>query len=210
MRALIATVRPAFMLVLLLTLLLGAGYPLLITGAAQLAFSKRADGSLVEVGGQVVGSKLIGQQFSMPHYFWGRPSATTPPYNPAASGGSNLGMSNPLLGEQMAARIALLKQHHPADSQQRVPIDLITASASGLDPHISLDAALFQLPRVAKARGMSHQELTALIRLHERRGFATLFAAPYVHVLELNRELDAIKPMQPDIAEKKKQVKSGR
>lgn len=201
------SLRPAISLVIIFTLLVGVVYPLLVTGASQLLFAKRADGSLIRVGDKVIGSKLLGQHFSQPHYFWGRPSSTTPPYNAAASSGSNLGMANPVLHEQIAARIAELKRHDPASSKL-IPVDLITASASGLDPHISLEAALYQLPRVAKLRGMSREELGALIKLHERRGFQVMFGAPYVHVLELNRELDAVRPMSAVSPATKKQVKS--
>ena len=208
MKTFFHAVRPAASLVVIFTLLLGVVYPLLITGIAQSFFAKRADGSLIVVDDKVIGSKLIGQHFSQPHYFWGRPSATTPPYNPAASSGSNLGMANPVLEGQMAARMAQLTEHD-AKNTAPVPIDLITSSASGLDPHISLAAALYQLPRVAKARGMSQQELEALVRLHERHGLSTLFGTPYVHVLELNRELDSIKPVHKQNTPKKKQVKSG-
>src|SRR4030066_617631 len=145
--------RPAFVSIAIFTLLTGVLYPLMITGIAQVIFPHQANGSLIVQDGQVVGSELIGQSFDDPRYFWGRPSATSPfPYNAAASSGSNLGPTNPALTEEVKARIAALKAVDPTNKSP-IPVDLITASGSGLHPNISSAAALYQVPRVAKARG---------------------------------------------------------
>ncbi len=150
-----AQIRPALMLLLIFTVLTGLLYPLVVTGIAQLVFPSQANGSLISSNGQTVGSSLIGQQFDDPKYFWGRLSATGPyPYNAAASSGSNLGPTNPALLDEVKARIAALKAADPTNTQP-IPVDLVTSSGSGLDPNISIAAALYQLPRVARARGMS-------------------------------------------------------
>ena len=147
-------IRPAVVLLALFTLLTGLVYPLVVTGLAQAVFPVQANGSLLAHNDQIVGSALIGQPFDDPRYFWGRPSATAPfPYNAAASSGSNFGPSNPALIAAVQARITALRAADPGNTQA-VPGDLVTASASGLDPHISVAAALYQAPRVARARGL--------------------------------------------------------
>lgn len=185
--------RPAVVLVVALSVITGVAYPLAVTGIARLAFPKQAGGSLVVRDGRVVGSRLVGQAFDDPKYFWGRPSATGPvPYNAAASSGSNLGPLNPALGDAVAARIAALRA---ADSTATgpVPVDLVTASGSGLDPHISPAAAEYQVARVARARGLTPDAVRALVRRHtEGRTFGVLGEAR-VHVLELNLALEEIR-----------------
>jgi len=184
-------VRPALVLLALLTLLTGVIYPLVVTLLAALAFPHQAGGSLVTSGGRVVGSRLLGQPFDAPRYFWSRPSATAPaPYDAAASGGSNAGPLAPALLDSVRARIAALRA---ADSTATgpVPVDLVTASGSGLDPDISPAAAEFQVPRVARARGMSPDAVRALVaRATLPRTFGIL-GEPRVNVLALNRSLDA-------------------
>jgi len=186
-------IRPALMAILIFTLITGVIYPLLVTGVAQLVFPRQANGSLIIVNGQAVGSDLIGQAFDDPKYFWGRLSATSPfPYNAAASSGSNLGPSNPALLEAVKARIAALKAADPANTQP-IPVDLVTASGSGLDPDISVAAALYQVPRVARARGMSEAVVITLVNQYkEGRQFGFLGEAR-VNVLKLNLALDEIK-----------------
>ena len=148
-------VKPALVLFLLLTVLLGIIYPLVITGIAQLVFPVQANGNLIVHDGKVVGSALIGQPFSSPHYFWGRPSATSPvPYNAGASSGSNLGPTNSVLTDAVKARVDALRAADPANTQP-IPVDLVTASGSGLDPDISVAAANYQVPRVARERNLS-------------------------------------------------------
>jgi K+-transporting ATPase ATPase C chain len=171
------------------TLLTGVVYPLVVTAAARIAFPTKANGSLIFRDGKPVGSSLVGQAFSGPRYFWGRPSATSPiPYNAASSGGSNLGPLNPALKEAVQARIAELRRNDPRPGA--VPVDLVTASGSGLDPHISPASAEAQASRVAKARGMSEDEVRALIVRHtEGRQFGVL-GEPRVNVLPLNLSLD--------------------
>jgi K+-transporting ATPase KdpC subunit len=188
-----AQVRPALIAFLIFTLLTGVIYPLVVTSIAQLVFPRQANGSLITVNDQTVGSALIGQQFDAPKYFWGRLSATGPfPYNAAASSGSNLGPSNPALLVAVKARIAALKAADPANSQP-IPVDLVMASGSGLDPDISLAAALYQVPRVARERNMSEAEIRALVtRYTEERQFGIL-GEPRVNVLKLNLALDEIR-----------------
>ena len=178
--------RPAALAFLVLTLITGIVYPLIVTAFAQL-FPNKAAGSVIEVNGKAVGSELIGQPFSEPKYFWSRPSATSPqPYNGASSSGSNLGPTNKALRDAVAER---LKQF----DQKPVPVDLVTASASGLDPHISPEAARFQVSRVAKARGLTEAAVSQLVSLHtEGRTFGVL-GEPRVNVLKLNLALDALK-----------------
>jgi potassium-transporting ATPase KdpC subunit len=188
-----AQIRPALAALLSLTLLTGFIYPLLVTGLAQVIFPKQANGSLMVRNQQVLGSELIGQQFDDPGYFWGRPSATTPyPYNASASSGSNLGPTNPVLIDVIQQRVAEIKASDPANTLP-IPIDLITASASGLDPHISPAAAQFQVPRVAKQRGMSETELNNLVKLFTEDAQWKIFGEPRVNVLKLNLALDGIK-----------------
>ena len=174
-----------------LALLCGVLYPLLVWGLGQLIFPEQARGSLVRQDGVVVGSRLLGQSFSSPGYFWGRPSATAPfPYNPSASAGSNLGPSNPELAQQAAARVQQLggTQDNP------VPADLVSASGSGLDPHISPEAALYQVERVAAVRGLAPARVEELVRAETEAPFLGLFGAERVNVLELNLELDRLSP----------------
>ena len=185
--------RPALTMVLFLTILTGLLYPLTVTGLAQLFFPDQANGSLIVRKDKVVGSKLIGQYFDKPEYFWSRPSATAPfPYNAAASGGSNLGPTNPVLIDAVKARVAALRTADPGNSLP-VPVDLVTASASGLDPHISPAAALYQVKRVARARGLDENSVLTLVSKHtEERQFGVL-GEPRVNILELNLALDVLK-----------------
>jgi K+-transporting ATPase ATPase C chain len=181
---------PALRLLVLLTALTGIAYPLLVTGIAQAVFPHQANGSLIERDGKVVGSELIGQPFTDPRYFWGRPSATGPvPYNAGASSGSNLGPLNPALEDAVKARIATLKAADPGNAAP-IPVDLVTTSASGLDPHISLAAVEYQVGRVARLRNLSPDTLRALVAKHsEGRQFGGL-GEPRVNVLTLNLALD--------------------
>lgn len=190
MKLLLSTLRSSALLLLLMTVLLGAAYPLLVYGAAQVALPGKANGALIEKDGNVVGSKLIGQQFTKPGYFWGRLSATSPAYNAAASGGSNLSPANPILLEAANQRLAALQKADPAN-KTRVPVELITASASGLDPHISIAAAEYQIPRVAKARGMTTEAVAALIQEYREDKWLGPFGHVRVNVLRLNMALDA-------------------
>ena len=181
--------RYAIGFVVLLTVLTGVIYPLTVTGLAQALFRDRANGSLISDNGEVVGSELIGQPFSDPRYFWGRLSATE--YDAAASSGSNYGPTNPALLEAIQARIDALKAVDP-DNQEPIPVDLVTASGSGLDPHISIAAAQYQVPRVARYRGLSEDEVSALVdRFTEGRQFGIL-GEPRVNVLKLNLALDEL------------------
>jgi K+-transporting ATPase ATPase C chain len=189
--------RPALLLFVALSLITGVLYPLLVTGIAQLAFRNAANGSLIVRDGQVIGSRLIGQPFSDPKHFWSRPSATAPaPYNGGASSGSNLGPLNPALHDAVKARIEALREADPG-STAPVPIDLVTASASGLDPHISRAAADYQATRVAKARGMSTADVRALIERHTEWPLLGFIGEPRVNVLELNLALDATREKMP-------------
>ena len=186
--------RPALAFVALMTLLTGVLYPVVITGLAQLFFPTQANGSLVEVNGMARGSRLIGQPFSAPGYLWSRPSATGPtPYNGAASSGSNQGPSNPALHDAVAARIAALRA---ADSTLTapVPVDLVTASGSGLDPPVSVAAAAVQVPRIARARGMTPEAVQAVIAAHTEGRFLGVFGEPRVNVLLVNLAFDGAAP----------------
>ena len=184
--------KPALILLTLFTVLTGVIYPLAVTGLAQLIFPHQANGSLIEKDGQVVGSELIGQPFDDPKYFWGRPSATSPtPYSALPSSGSNLGPTNPALADAVQARIAALRTADP-DNSQPIPVDLVTASASGLDPHISVAAALYQVARVARERGFSEDQVRQLVdEFTEGRTFGFLGEAR-VNVLKLNLALDEV------------------
>ena len=184
--------RPALMMLLILTVLTGVMYPLAVTGLAQLLFPTQANGSLMTRDGKVIGSELIGQYFDEPQYFWGRPSATSPyPYNAAASSGSNLGPTNPVLIEAVKTRVAAVRAADPGN-EAPVPVDLVTASGSGLDPHISPAAALYQAHRVARVRGVQESQVKDLVALHtEGRQFG-LLGEPRVNVLKLNLALDAL------------------
>lgn len=185
--------RPAASLLLLLTLITGAAYPALVTLIAQTLFPKQANGSLISnAQGQTIGSELIGQSFTQANYFWSRPSATAPyPYNAGASSGSNLGPTNPVLLDTVKARVATLRANDPGH-HAKVPIDLVTASASGLDPHISLAAAEFQVHRVAKTRKIDETRLRELLAAHEEGRQWGLFGEPRVNVLTLNLALDQL------------------
>jgi K+-transporting ATPase ATPase C chain len=197
-RAILRQLRPAILLTLLLTLIAGILYPLVTTGVAQALFPSQANGSLVYQNGKAVGSRLIGQYWTQPQYFHGRPSATlnlqgTPaPYEADNSGGSNLGPTNSALTQTVQQRIAALKQENPdVPVGTPIPVDLVTASASGLDPDISVAAAYYQIPRVAKARGMSQTAVRAIVDQHITGRFLGLFGEPRVNVLDLNLALDA-------------------
>ncbi|HZI85152.1 MAG TPA: potassium-transporting ATPase subunit KdpC [Casimicrobiaceae bacterium] len=181
---------PALRMLVVLTVLTGIAYPLVITGVAQVAFPHAANGSLIVVDGKIVGSELIGQPFDDPKYFWSRPSATSPqPYNGASSGASNQGVLNPVLADAVKDRIRALRDADP-DNKASVPVDLVTASGSGLDPHISVAAAEYQAARVAKARGLSAENVKGLVEANtEGRTFGVL-GEPRVNVLRLNLALD--------------------
>jgi len=182
--------KPALLMLALLTVLTGGLYPLLVTGIAQGVFPHQANGSPIKQDGKVVGSELIGQAFSDPKYFWGRPSATGPlPYNGGASSGSNLGPLNPALAEAVKARIAALKAADPTQTAS-IPVDLVTASGSGLDPHISPAAASWQAPRIARLRGLSEAAVAQLINAHTQGRQLGLLGEPRVNVLALNLALD--------------------
>lgn len=192
MRLFLRYLRPVLVLLGGFTLLTGVIYPLLVTAVAQTIFPHQANGSLIEQDGVILGSELIGQPFDDPAYFWGRPSLTQPfPYNAATSAGSTLAPSNPALTEQVSARIAVLKMADPTHTRP-IPVDLVTASASGLDPHISLAAAEYQVERVAKARGVDTAVVRQLVDEYtEGRTFGVL-GEPRVNVFRLNLALDAV------------------
>lgn len=186
--------RPALVLFAVLTVVTGLLYPLLVTGIAQTAFAHEARGSLIQRGGKAVGSELIGQAFAQPGHFWSRPSATAPaPYNAGASSGSNLGPSAPALAEAVKARIAALRAADPGNTAP-VPVDLVTASASGLDPHISVAAARYQVARVARARGLAPEAVNALLDAHTEGVTLGFLGEPRVNVLALNLALEALRP----------------
>ncbi len=185
-------VRPAIASFLLITFLAGAIYPLLVTGLAQALMADKADGSLVLKDGKGIGSRLIGQYFSDPGHFWGRPSATSPmPYNGASSGGSNLGPTNPALLDAVKARIKALKDSDPGN-RAPIPVDLVTASASGLDPEISPAAAAYQISRIARVRKMTPERLKQLVEAHTVERQFGFLGEPGVNVLELNLALDSL------------------
>lgn len=187
------TFKDAFLMLVVLTVVTGVVYPLVVTGIAQGVFPAQANGSLVERDGKVVGSALIGQPFSDPKYFWSRPSATGPmPYNAGASSGSNQGPLNPALADAVKGRIEALQKADP-DNKAPVPVDLVTASASGLDPHISPAAAAYQADRVAKVRGLAPEKVRALVAEHTEGRQLGFLGEPRVNVLKLNLALDALK-----------------
>ena len=198
--------KPVLMVFLLLTVATGIVYPLLVTGVAQLAFPEKANGSLIRKEGGYAGSELIGQPFDDPKYFWGRLSSTPDfPYNSASSSGSNLGPSNPALVEPVKARIEALQKADP-ENKSPIPIDLVTSSGSGLDPHISPAGALYQVPRVARVRGLSEEEVrTSVDKFTEPRRWGFL-GEPRVNVLKMNLALDRLQgqgessfpPFSPD------------
>ena len=181
---------PAVRMLVVLSVLTGIVYPYLVTGIAQLAFPRAANGSLIVENGKALGSSLIGQPFDDPKYFWSRPSATSPqPYNAAASSGSNQGPRNPALADAVAGRIKALRDADP-DNKAPVPVDLVTASASGLDPDISFAAAEYQVRRVAKARGMAEDRVRSLVAQNTAGRTFGILGEPRVNVLELNLALD--------------------
>lgn len=185
-----AILRPLLLVFVLLSAITGLVYPLAVTGVAQAVFPQQAAGSLVLHDGQPVGSTLIGQNFSDPRHFWGRPSATAPtPYNAAASGGANLGPLNPALVDAVRARVQALRAADPGNLAV-VPVDLVTSSASGLDPHISPAAAHYQAARVARLRGLPLAQVEQLIAAHTEAPLWGLLGAPRVNVLTLNLALD--------------------
>ena len=194
-------IRPAIVVLVALTLITGLVYPLAMTGIAQLIFPRQANGSMIERDGKVVGSELIGQNFTSDKYFHGRPSATTAPdpkdpnktvaapYNAANSGGSNFGPSNKALVDRVKGDIATLQKQNPGAS---VPIDLVTTSGSGLDPDISPEAALFQVPRIAKARSLPDAQIRQLVEENTEGRWLGLLGEPRVNVLQINLELDRL------------------
>ena len=189
-----SAIRPAVVIFGALTLICGVAYPLAVTGIASAVFPSQAGGSIVEVNGKPVGSALIGQSFSSPQYFWGRPSATGPmPNNASGSSGSNLGPTNPAQVDAVKSRIAALKAADPSSTAANtaaIPVDLVTASASGLDPEISVAAARYQAGRIAAARKIGAERVLALIDAHQQKQYYGFFGEPRVNVLALNLELD--------------------
>ena len=190
-------IRPAVVLFLFFTILTGLLYPLAITGIAQAAFGPAASGSIVSRDGKPIGSSLIGQNFSDPKYFWSRPSATAPqPYAGTGSTGSNLGPLNPALIDGIKGRIQALRAADPGNSVP-IPVDLVTASASGLDPEESLAAALYQAPRIARVRGLEANEVRSLVDTQARGRLFGVLGEPRVNVLALNLALDGLAPRVP-------------
>lgn len=187
-----ATLRPTLIILIFLTLVTGGVYPLVTTVLGQWWFQDQATGSLIRKDGEVRGSQLIGQMFSSAAYFHGRPSATADtPYNPEASGGSNLAASNPELDKVVAMRVAQLRQANP-QANPAVPVELVTASASGLDYSLTQDAVLWQIPRVAKARNLSSEALLHLVRAHTETPLTRVLGQPIVNIVELNMALDGM------------------
>jgi K+-transporting ATPase ATPase C chain len=188
-----AICKVALRLLFVLTVLTGAIYPLLFTGLAQIVFPGRANGTLIQQDGQAIGSQVIGQPFDDPRYFWGRPSATSPfPYNAAASAGSNLGPASATLHERIRQRVATLRASDPGNTSP-IPVDLVTASASGLDPHISVAAARYQVPRIARLRNIPADTLLALVAQHTAGRTLGFLGEPRVNVLALNLALDRVR-----------------
>ena len=185
--------RAATVLFVLLSALTGIVYPLLVTGIAHLGFARQAQGSIIERAGKPLGSALLGQPFDAPQYFWGRLSATSPqPYNGASSGGSNLGPTNPAMLDSVAMRVQALRAAVP-DNLKPVPVDLVSASGSGLDPDISPAAAEYQVGRVARARGVSETRIRELVAHYRTERFLGVLGEPRVNVLELNLALDQLR-----------------
>jgi K+-transporting ATPase ATPase C chain len=188
-----AQLKSAALMLVALTVLTGVVYPLVVTGIAQAAFSRQAQGSLIERDGKLVGSALIGQPFSDPKYFWPRPSSTGPvPYNAGASSGSNQGPLNPALADAVKARVDALRKADPNNTAP-VPVDLVAASGSGLDPHITPAAAEYQVARVARTRGLAPDQVRSLVAEHTQGRQFGFLGEPRVNVLKLNLALDALK-----------------
>ena len=188
-------IRPVLVIFILMTVITGVLYPVVVTALGRGAFAAQAGGSLIEKNGKPVGSKLIGQQFDAPYYFWGRLSATSPmPYNAQSSGGSNLGPTNPALADEIKGRLDALKAAGN-DMSQPVPVDLVTSSGSGLDPQISPAAAAYQVERVAKARGLPVDQVRDLVASNTQGRQFGIFGEARVNVLQLNLALDDLKPM---------------
>jgi len=193
MKMLIAQIRPTIVSFIIFSVLGGILYPLIVTGIAQTVFHNQAEGSLIISGeGKILGSTLIGQNFDDPKYFWGRISATSPAYNASSSSGSNLGPLNPALLDQVKARIAALKAADP-DNNAPIPVDLVTSSGSGLDPHMSLAAANYQLARVARVRGLAQGTVQHIVAQNTQGRFLGLLGEPVVSVLQVNLALDEYK-----------------
>ena len=184
--------KPAILIFLILTVITGIVYPLFITGIAQVFFHDQANGSLIYRNNRPVGSTLIGQEFNDPKYFWGRVSAASPQYNASSSSGSNIGPSNPALIDEISGRIKALKASDP-ENKASIPVDLVTSSASGLDPHISLAAAYYQVPRVARSRGLSQDVVKNIVKQHTAGRLLGMIGEPVVNVLETNLALDEYK-----------------
>ena len=182
----------AILMTVVTTILLGLMYPLAVTGLAQVMFPDKANGQLITRNGVVIGSRIIGQPFSSPGYFWSRPSSAGTGYDASNSGGSNLGPTNQKLIDQVKTNVAQLQETNPG---KPVPIDLVTGSASGLDPHISPAAAEFQVPRVARERGMTESEVRQIVEQHTEGRQLGFLGEPRVNVLELNLDLDSKQPM---------------
>jgi K+-transporting ATPase ATPase C chain len=191
-------IRPALVMLALFTVLTGAVYPAVVTAVAQLAMPWQASGSpIVGADGEVLGSELVGQHFDDPRYFWGRPSTTRPyAYNGGASTGSNLGPTNPSLLDAVRSRVAALREVDPGNDAP-VPVDLVTASGSGLDPHVTPAGALYQVPRVARVRGLDEAAVRSLVEERIEGRFLGVLGEPYVHVLRLNLALDALDRRRP-------------
>jgi potassium-transporting ATPase KdpC subunit len=188
----LAILRPALVMLAFLSLVTGVAYPFLVTAVAQAAFPAQANGSIIVQGGKERGSALIGQPFDGPGYFWSRPSATSPAYDAAASSGSNLGPLNPALSDAVKARVEALRVADPTQ-QAPVPVDLVTASGSGLDPHLSPAAALYQVNRVAAHRRLPPARVRELVEAHIEGRWLGVLGEPVVNVLELNLALDALR-----------------
>src|ERR1035438_8105997 len=190
---LLAQIRPAFISFILFTLLTGLIYPLIVTGIAQTVFHKQAEGSLITSSdGKILGSSLIGQNFDDPKYFWSRISATSPAYNASSSTGSNLGPTNSALLDEVKGRITALKAADP-NNNDPIPVDLVTSSGSGLDPHISLAAAHYQLARVARVRGLTQGDVQQIVDQNTQGRFLGILGEPVVNVLQINLALDQYK-----------------
>jgi K+-transporting ATPase ATPase C chain len=185
-------IKPALLSLLVLTIITGVIYPLFITGIAQALLPHQANGSLIYQNGKVIGSSLIGQEFDDPKYLWGRISATSPQYDASNSSGSNIGPSNPALIDEISKRIKALQAVDP-DNKAPIPVDLVTSSASGLDPHISLAAAYYQVSRISKYRGITESAVKDIIHKNTTGRFLGLIGEPVVNVLKINLDLDSYK-----------------